>query len=398
MASASPYSQPNPPPRPTTADAQPAAPPAPPVAPAKKAKGKKEGLPAYLQQPFMKQITRNQAIIGKLLEDNTMVRVLRGASSNDVVYEPKLGAQSHSRDLGQVRRFGEVVGRLPLNRVGTRAAADGTFPSHWRPTAAPNDHMTRPASASSGVAFQRQITRKQDVNGKLLENIAMTRFLFGNIGNGPEYYDRAYDSLMQPLQVSHRPKVGAGQHKFTKQTGRLPLNRVGTRAAADGTFPSHWEPGMGYSETMENQGKSVSNFGKQSGRIELHLSGAHACGPSFDDACRPNQPSHARPSRRGHTSEESSPLPSPPAALWAGMRGAPPKASLAADYQGPGRPQSAMAVLRGGTGDAPGHSRRRAAPAAADARPIPENPKKHVQVHAFTKQLTREQWTSLPIR
>ena len=353
MSGASPYANPNPPPRPTTADAQPAAPPPPPVASAKKPKGKKEGIPAYLQQPFMKQITRNQAIMGKLLEDNTMVRVLRGASSNDVVYEPQLNAQSHTRDLGQVRRFGEMVGRLPLNRVGTRAAADGTFPSHWRPTAAPNDQMTRPASASSGVAFQRQITRKQDVNGKLLENIAMTRFLFGGIGNGPEYYDRAYDSLMMPLQVSHRPKVGTGQHKFMKQTGRLPLNRVGTRAAADGTFPSHWEPGMGYSETMENQGKSVSNFGKQTGRIDLHLSG---------------------------------------------MRGAPPKASLAADYQGPGRPQSAMAALRGGGGDGAGHSRRRAGPAGADARPIPENPKKHVQVHAFTKQLTREQWTSLPIR
>ena len=226
--------------------------------------------------------------------------MLRGTSSNDIVYDPKFSAQSHAHNLGAVRRFGDLVGRLPLDKAGTRAAAQGTFPSHWRPSAPPNDSITRPGSASCGVAFQRQITRKQDVNGKLLENIAMTRFLFGTSGTGPENYDGAWDSMMKPLKVSHLKKIGPGQHLFGKQTGRLPLNRVGTRAAADGVFPSHWEPGMGYSETMNNEGKSVANFSKQPGRIELHLSG---------------------------------------------MRGAPPKASLAADYQGPetsARPQSAM--------------------------------------------------------
>lgn len=291
--------------------------------------------------------------MGKLLEDNTMVRVLRGASSNDVVYDPNLNAQSHSKNLGQVRKFGDIIGRVSEDKVGTRAAAQGSFPSHWRPTAPPKDSMTRPSSASSGVAFQRQITRKQDVNGKLLENIAMTRFLFGANGNGPEYYERAYDSIMQPLHVSHRPKVGTGQHQWAKQIGRLPLNRAGTRAAAEGTFPSHWEPGMGYQESIP-KARQVANFEKQNGRIELHLSG---------------------------------------------MRGAPPKASLAADYQGgpAARPQSAMAVLRGGTGEVPGGAARRRPP-PVDVRPIPEGGKKHVVSHSFAKQLTREQWTSRPIR
>ena len=320
-------------------------------------KGKKGGdkVPAYLQQPFQKQITRVQAINGKLLEDNTMVRVLRGTSSNDIVYDPKFSAQSHAHNLGAVRRFGDLVGRLPLDKAGTRAAAQGTFPSHWRPSAPPNDSITRPGSASCGVAFQRQITRKQDVNGKLLENIAMTRFLFGTSGTGPENYDGAWDSMMKPLKVSHLKKIGPGQHIFGKQTGRLPLNRVGTRAAADGVFPSHWEPGMGYSETMNNEGKSVANFSKQPGRIELHLSG---------------------------------------------MRGAPPKASLAADYQGPetsARPQSAMAVLRGDTGAAPGAKKRPAVDASMH-RPTPEGPRKNIVCHSFAKQLTRVQWASRPIR
>jgi hypothetical protein len=307
-----------------------------------------KGVPAYLKPPMAKQINRTQAINGKLLEDNTMVRVLRGASSNDIVYHPNYDSQSHSRNLGAVRRFGDMIGRVPENKVGTRTAAQGSFPSHWRPTAPPKDAITRPASASSGVAFQRQITRKQDVNGKLLENIAMTRFLFGSNGSGPEYYDRAYDSMMAPLGVSHRKKIGSGQHIFRKQVGRIPLTRQGTRSAADGTYPSHWEPGMGYSETIPKATK-VADFRRSAGRVELHLSG---------------------------------------------MRGAPPKASLAADYVGSDRPQSAMAMLRGGDAGMP---KRRAA-SADPGRPIPEGPKKHIECHSFAKQLTRDQWTNRPIR
>ena len=279
-----------------------------------------------------------------------MCRVLKGASSNDIVYYPKYDSQSHAHNLGHVRRFGDIAGRLELHRSGTRAAAQGVFPSHWRPTAPPADAITRPSSASSGVAFQKQITRKQDVNGKLLENLAMTRFLFGATGSGPEYYEKAYDTIMRPLATSDRTRVGVGQHKFRAQAGRLPLNRSGTRAAAQGVFPSHWEPGMGYSETIP-KASHVSDFSKQPGRVELHLSG---------------------------------------------MRGAPPKASLAADFVGPTRPQSAISMLRGEDAAAkPAKSR----PMTADThRPIPEGPKKHVEVSSFAKQLTREQWANRPLR
>ena len=126
-----------------------------------KSPGKKE-VPAYMRAPFAKQITRKQAVMGKMLEDNAMVRVLRGASSNDIVYDPNIDAQSHSHNLGAVRRFGDVVGRIDIHRSGTRLAAQGVFPSNWRPTAPPNDGVTRPSSASSGVAFDKQITRKQE--------------------------------------------------------------------------------------------------------------------------------------------------------------------------------------------------------------------------------------------
>jgi len=307
-------------------------------------------IPLYKRPPFAKQISRRQAVNGKLLEDNTMVRVLRGATSNDMVYDIKYNAQSHTHDLGSVRKFADVVGRIELSRSGTRSAAQGTFPSNWRPTAPPNDTSTRPSSASSGVAFNKQITRKQDVNGKLLEDSAITRLLFASQATGPEYYEKAHDTIMEPNLVSNRPKVGHGQHRFKAQTGRVPLARSGTRAAANGIFPSHWEPGMGYSAAPP-KASCMADFARQPGRVELYLSG---------------------------------------------MRGAPPKHALAADFMGPSRPQSAMAILRG-EADTGGLPKRR--PISADtSRPIPERLKKHVEAHSFTKQLTRDQWTSRPLR
>ena len=308
-------------------------------------------VPLYAQAPFTKQTSRRQAVMGKLLEDNIMCRVLTGASSNDMAYEPKFEAQSHATKPGRVRRFGDIVGRLELHKSGTRAAASGTFPSNWRPVSPPNDAITKRGSASCGVAFERQITRKQDVNGKLLENLAMTRFLFPAAGGGPEIYDKAYDSMMQPLMVAHRQRIGRGQHTFSRQTGRLPLHRSGTRAAANGVFPSHWEPGMGYSETIP-RATNVSNFGKQPGRCELHLSG---------------------------------------------MRGAPPNPCLAADAGSrPARPQSAMQMMNADAGADP---KRRPATAKPDAgRPVPERVRKHIPVANFSRQMTRAQWCSIPLR
>ena len=52
-------------------------------APPKPLKKQNSKIPAYMQAPFTKQLTRNQAINGKLLEDNAMVRVLRGAEGTE---------------------------------------------------------------------------------------------------------------------------------------------------------------------------------------------------------------------------------------------------------------------------------------------------------------------------
>ena len=154
----------------------------------------------YAQEPFQKQINRKQAVLGKLLEDLSMTRMLIGVEgTNDLIYHPNETVQSHSKALGHVRTFTSQVGRLDMHRSGTRAAADGTYPSHWFPHAPPKDGITKPAGKSCGIKFEKQITRKQDVNGKLLEDIQMTRFLFGaNMVQGPEFYDKAYDTMLEP--------------------------------------------------------------------------------------------------------------------------------------------------------------------------------------------------------
>ncbi len=79
-----------------------------------------------------------------------------------------------------------------------------------------------------------------------------------------------------------------------------------------------------------------------------------------------------------------------------GLRGAPPNPCLAADYVGEGsaRPQSALAALNS-PGASKGGSRR---PPIDTSRPIPEPLRKHIETSNFSKQLTREQWTSIAIR
>ena len=77
----------------------------------------REKLPAYAREPFQKQITRKQAVNGKLLEDIQMNRMLTGnnmSNASDIMYDPNFEACSNARDLGHVRTFGSQVGRLQL--------------------------------------------------------------------------------------------------------------------------------------------------------------------------------------------------------------------------------------------------------------------------------------------
>jgi hypothetical protein len=270
--------------------------------------------------------------------------LLGSHGTNDLVYSPNYNALSHSQDWGKSRRFGRQLGRVEVAKIGSRAAADGCKMNMWRPEAPPNDSLCRPSSASSGVHFAQQTTRIQDVTGKLLEDNAMTRFLFNKIQTGTEYYEGAYDSLTAP--GVNRRRVGSGHHKFRKQTGRLSMAKSGSRAAAMGAAASYWEPGMGYTETMANAGQAAQ-FQHMTGRVDLHLSG---------------------------------------------MRGAPAKPSEELGLAK--RPMSAMAALR-----EPGQPKPRAQSAMMH-RPMTRGvlPVRHVMVPNMDRQMSRDAWASKIIR
>ena len=144
--------------------------------------------------------------------------------------------------------------------------------------------------------------------------------------------------------------MGQGFHTMKKQAGRIPLNRQGTRAAADGVYPSYFEPGQGYTDSMYNSGAGKFNFGTQLGRVELHVSG---------------------------------------------MRGAPAKPTLAADYQGAGaeRPQSAMQMLRAASKPADKFGARTRTAKSSSMRM--SKSMDHVKTPNMAKGLTRDYWASL---
>jgi hypothetical protein len=305
-----------------------------------------EGPPLRHRQPFDKQTTRSTAVHGKLLEDLQMTRVLLGQNMlNDVAYVVNDKALSSYKDFGWCREFGQQRGRVPMHKQGTRSAAEGTYESHWVAKAPPNINLTRPGRPSTGVPFSKQITRLQDVNGKLLEDIAMTRTLFAAGASGPEYYARAHDSMEHPVYTSARQRVGIGTRSFGSMPGRVPMHKSGSRAM--GEAPSNWEPGAGFTHVMHRCG-SAPEFDKQSGRVSLHLSG---------------------------------------------MRGAPPNPDIS---RGATRPHTAMAFIRG---QDPAAAKKQSPAHVVHLAPHAGNlPKRHVAVANFDKGLSRDQWTTQVMR
>mmetsp|Transcript_2513 Transcript_2513/g.5301 ORF Transcript_2513/g.5301 Transcript_2513/m.5301 type:complete len:322 (-) Transcript_2513:100-1065(-) len=257
-----------------------------------------KAVPAWAKQPFEKQLWRDKAVQGKLLEDAQMTRVLTGKGGNavldqDATWVPDQSKLSHFRDHGVVADFGQQLGRIDLARLGSRSTADGARESHWRPEKPASIALTKPRVPSSGVQFAKQTTREQGVTGKLLEDMAMTRFLVGTGGaNGHEYYDGAHDSLETPSRASHRARNGVGNHSFGSQTGRLSLARSGQRSAVEGSRPSYWEPGLGYSH--EKRHGKVRSWDKQIGRVDLNVTGMRGApakvNPNLGSESAPRRP------------------------------------------------------------------------------------------------------------
>ena len=99
------------------------------------------------------------------------------------------------------------------------------------------------------------------------------------MATGPEYYEKAMDSMMKPVNASHRPRLGHGAHSFRKQVGRLPNSRAGSRSAAEGAQPSYFEPGkLFYNDKRREPGPG---FDLQTGRVPLYISGMRGAPSRF---------------------------------------------------------------------------------------------------------------------
>lgn len=150
----------------------------------------------YLHKPvkvgpsFEKQTTRNKAVYGKLLNDVAMTKMLMATDWNQ----------------------------------GGRDWYDGAADSMLKPL------ITSRRPASTGVKFEKQITRKQAVCGKLLTDVAMTRMLLGaDWSQGGDSLASEPDSFLNPPPTRKRPNVG--QHRFNRQIGRVAYHVAGMRGA-----------------------------------------------------------------------------------------------------------------------------------------------------------------------
>jgi len=245
---------------------------------------------------FEKQTNRIQAVYGKLRSDVPMTKMLLAT------------------DWGQ----------------GGRDWYDGAADSMHKP------HITRPSSSNVGVPFGKQLSRKEAVVGKLLNDVAMTRMLTGtDWSQGGDHLaaEAEIDTFLKPPPT--RKRAFLGQHHFNKQIGRVEYHVAGLRGA-----PA--KPNLGEKVTHH---RSIRMQAQEDARAKRAMS--------------------APPNR--HSVEASR------SAAKAGS-------SL-------GRPTSAVKAV----GD-------NAVNPFATITDIPQRPKAHVRVPTFEKQMPRERWTQQPMR
>lgn len=164
-------------------------------------------------------------------------------------------AQRQLAAQGSLRTLADIECR----KMGMRDAEAVTWNAAKRKRSA---HM-------SGTEFGRQISRAQALSASKLT------CLLPGTERATDFYGEAQDTLENPLQyVSHRKRLGYGNHLFDAQFGRgVAPHKTGQRSAVASSHsrrtPEHWEPGHGYSEKMINSGKT-SNITQQLPRVDLH--------------------------------------------------------------------------------------------------------------------------------
>ncbi|KAG8469804.1 hypothetical protein KFE25_006259 [Diacronema lutheri] len=172
-----------------------------------------------------RQLPRAKATTGYLLLNDSMRKLALGPRADgpeayeglvrDTMLTPSITRPSLTRSHID---FSRTVGRGG-RRSGARLAAMSTGEGHWRPTKVPSIALTRPRSNSSGVGWEKQITRQQAVTGKLLEDQAINKFLNGaGAQGGADFYD-ADDSYFR--RKPSVPDLSRQTDRLTAVSGKL---------------------------------------------------------------------------------------------------------------------------------------------------------------------------------
>lgn len=201
-----------------------------------------------------KQTTRQQGVIGKLLEDQAMNKFLNGTGNQaeDRFYVPDPNVKAGSFEP-HTMHFSKYMGRdVPIASTGSRLAAssmrlDGRSDATTDPEGLRSaERVVRPRTTDA-VRISRQLPRNKAVQGHLLQDTAMRQLLSSgatskkaSAGAGP---DGAYDGIVNDTMHTpgpHRPRPAVGHVDMSRSVGRDHSGLSGSRLAANGTTLNHW--------------------------------------------------------------------------------------------------------------------------------------------------------------
>jgi hypothetical protein len=211
-----------------------------------------EALPVPMEQQIRKrtishpswdkQITRQQAVVGKLLEDQQMNKFLFGTrgDSEDRMYVPDLSVKAGTHAVRSVN-FARAIGRADAMKGSALAsppAIDSNFIAPDSVLAA--ERLTRP-TGPRGIAMSRQISRSKATTGHLLLDDSTRNLAKGAKPDESRIVQEggaASDTMLNPSIT--RRRSATGHHDFSRSLGRNDPARSGSRLSAAAATGVYW--------------------------------------------------------------------------------------------------------------------------------------------------------------
>lgn len=183
------------------------------------------------------QITRKQAVVGKLLEDVSMNKVLNGVRGEheDRMFVPDDSVKAGSQPK-RAPDFSRTLGRETRLSGSRLAASPPSCIEFIAPEAvAKAERLTRPSSPQP-IRLGKQVSRSKATNGFLLLDGSMRKLAIGSKGGDPGPYQDVTSVLTQSVTRQRLRQVD-----MSRSLGRDGA-KSGSRMSAMGTNEGHWRP------------------------------------------------------------------------------------------------------------------------------------------------------------